>query len=309
MSLLPLFLAILLSVHGLRKKSLSPSGAVTAFVIGFLTMAGGLRMFGVALIGFYLIGSRATKYGKEKKTKLEESYQEGGYRTGWQVLSNSAAAVAAAFTWNSVFVPGSIHANMATILGLHTGKMLGLTNPMIYDGAWCPLDASISNGWSRALVLAALGHFACCLGDTLGSELGILSDSPPRLVTTFKRVPPGTNGAMSLGGTLASVVGGAIVGALMGISLTLENVQCSPKEVLTTMIVLGMVGGGIGSLIDSVMGATIQRTRYSTAKKMVLQDGSTFGGDIKIISGWNLLTNNQVNLLSSVICADRKSVV
>jgi len=51
------------------------------------------------------------------------------------------------------------------------------------------------------------------------------------------------------------------------------------------------------------MGATIQRTRYSTAKHMVLQDGSTFGGDIKIISGWNLLTNNQVNLLSSVICA------
>ncbi|KIK09902.1 hypothetical protein K443DRAFT_671216 [Laccaria amethystina LaAM-08-1] len=266
-------------------------------------MAGGIRAFGVALIGFYLIGSWATKYGKEKKTKLEESYQEGGNRTGWQVLSNSAAAVAAAFTWNSVFVPGSIHANMARILGLHPGQMLGLTNPMIYDGAWCPLDASISNGWSRALVLAALGHFACCLGDTLGSELGILSDSPPRLITTFKRVPPGTNGAMSLGGTLASVVGGAIVGSLMGISLIVENVQCSPIEVLTTMIVLGMLGGGIGSLIDSVMGATIQRTRYSTAKKMVLQDGSTFGGDIKIISGWNLLTNNQVNLLSSVICA------
>lgn len=61
MSLLPLFLAILLSVHGLRRKSLSPSGAVTAFVIGLLTMAGGLRVFGVALIGFYLIGSWATK--------------------------------------------------------------------------------------------------------------------------------------------------------------------------------------------------------------------------------------------------------
>lgn len=61
MSLLPLFLAILLSVHGLRRKSLSPSGAVTAFVVGFLTMAGALRAFGVALIGFYLIGSWATK--------------------------------------------------------------------------------------------------------------------------------------------------------------------------------------------------------------------------------------------------------
>lgn len=88
------------------------------------------------------------------------------------------------------------------------------------------------------------------MGDTLASELGILSGSPPRLVTTFERVPPGTNGAMSLGGTLASIVGGAIVGSLMGISLIVENAHCSPKEVLTTMIVLGMLGGGIGSLVS-----------------------------------------------------------
>jgi len=56
-----LLLAILLSGHGLRKKSLSPSGAYTAFIVGFFTMAGGSRVFGVSLIGFYLVGSRATK--------------------------------------------------------------------------------------------------------------------------------------------------------------------------------------------------------------------------------------------------------
>jgi uncharacterized membrane protein len=57
----PFFLALLLSGHGLRKKSLSPSGALAAFVVGFLMMSGGVRIFGVALIGFYLAGSRATK--------------------------------------------------------------------------------------------------------------------------------------------------------------------------------------------------------------------------------------------------------
>ncbi|TBU36320.1 integral membrane protein DUF92-domain-containing protein, partial [Dichomitus squalens] len=51
-------------------------------------------------------------------------------------------------------------------------------------------------------------HFACCLGDTLASELGILSRSPPILITTLKRVPPGTNGGLSVLGTLASVGGG-----------------------------------------------------------------------------------------------------
>src|SRR5437016_13309732 len=57
----PLFLALLLSGHGLRKKSLSPSGALAAFAVGFLMISGGVRLFGVALIGFYLAGSRATK--------------------------------------------------------------------------------------------------------------------------------------------------------------------------------------------------------------------------------------------------------
>jgi len=59
--IIPFLLATLLSGHGWRRKSLSPSGAVTAFVVGFLTMAGGTRTFGVSLIGFYLTGSRATK--------------------------------------------------------------------------------------------------------------------------------------------------------------------------------------------------------------------------------------------------------
>lgn len=58
---IPFIIALLLSVHGWRKRSLSADGAVTAFVVGILMMAGGTRVFGVALIGFYLAGSRATK--------------------------------------------------------------------------------------------------------------------------------------------------------------------------------------------------------------------------------------------------------
>jgi len=57
----PLILALFLSAHGWRKGSLSASGAATAFVVGLLMMAGGTSVFGVALIGFYLAGSRATK--------------------------------------------------------------------------------------------------------------------------------------------------------------------------------------------------------------------------------------------------------
>lgn len=45
-------------VRGLRKRSLSPSGALAAFAVGFLLMSVPLRVFGVTMIVFYLAGSR-----------------------------------------------------------------------------------------------------------------------------------------------------------------------------------------------------------------------------------------------------------
>ena len=75
-----LLFAIALSGHGLRKRSLSPSGAAAAFAVGYTMMSVKLSAFGVALIVFYLTGSRATKVGKALKQKLEEGHTEAGYR-------------------------------------------------------------------------------------------------------------------------------------------------------------------------------------------------------------------------------------
>ncbi|TFK35853.1 integral membrane family protein [Crucibulum laeve] len=245
--IVPLALATLLSVHGYRKKSLSPSGAAAAFVVGLLMMSGGTIVFGVALIGFYLTGSRATKYGKKRKAQLEDGFHEAGYRTGWQVMCNSAAAFVAAFVWNVLFFPSGPQGMLAGLLNVNVAGALGLRKGSIptYDSkTWCPTDGAVADGWSRALL-----HFACCLGDTLASELGILSRSQPRLITTFRPVPPGTNGAMSVGGTIASVVGGLIVGALVGGTLVLENAACG-VGVLVETVGWGMAAGGIGSLVS-----------------------------------------------------------
>lgn len=59
--IVPLVLATLLSGHGLRRRSLSADGAAAAFVVGFVMMGAGVWVFGVSLIVFYLVGSRATK--------------------------------------------------------------------------------------------------------------------------------------------------------------------------------------------------------------------------------------------------------
>jgi uncharacterized membrane protein len=98
-------------------------------------------------------------------------------------------------------------------------------------------------------------HFGCCLGDTLASELGILSRSPPVLVTTFKRVPPGTNGAISVGGTLASMVGGLIMGGTVGVCLVVENGACRAGWV---SVVFGAVSwGGFAGLFGSFVSGKV----------------------------------------------------
>lgn len=52
-----------LALHGYRKGSLSRSGAIAAFCVGYGHLAGPVKVFGITMIVFYLIGSRATKVG------------------------------------------------------------------------------------------------------------------------------------------------------------------------------------------------------------------------------------------------------
>ena len=98
----------------------------------------------------------------------------------------------------------------------------------------------------------AFSHFACCLGDTLASELGILSKSPPILITTFKPVPPGTNGGLSVLGTAASLAGGFIMGLTLATTLAIENTVCRENWVteLVPLLLWGTVAGGLGSLVN-----------------------------------------------------------
>jgi hypothetical protein len=155
---IPLALALLLAGHGLRKGSLSKSGAFTAFLVGVSMCAVPLRTFAVSLIGFYLLGSRATKVGKTVKRKLEEGYDVGSKRNGFQVLCNSFSAFVASSLWSAAFVEGERDV-FATLTSVFAEFAQVPRRRMLYEStAWCVIDGSVNDGWSRKLVFAALGY-------------------------------------------------------------------------------------------------------------------------------------------------------
>lgn len=96
------------------------------------------------------------------------------------------------------------------------------------------------------VVLAALVE---ATADTVSSEIGQAFGGPPVMLTTMRRVEPGTDGAVSVLGSLAGVAAGAVValGGMWAVRLRLRD----------TMIAL--VAGMAGLFFDSLLGATVER--------------------------------------------------
>jgi uncharacterized membrane protein len=112
----------------------------------------------------------------------------------------------------------------------------------------------------------------------LASELGILSHSAPILITTFKTVYPGTHGAVSLGGTLASLGGGAIIGFTLAASLILESSKCREQwiDIVIVLFVWGTIAGGLGSLVSAYTQFRTAAVNLHSSSRLTLSWGPLF---------------------------------
>ena len=111
---------------------------------------------------------------------------------------------------------------------------------------------------------AALSEAAA---DTVSSEVGQAYGEKARLITTWNSVSAGTNGAVSLIGTLAGVMAAAVVGSV-----------CFLSGLLSQRWLAIAVGAAIlGMVVDSFLGAWLERRR--------------------------LLNNDSVNFLSTLVAA------
>ncbi len=104
--------------------------------------------------------------------------------------------------------------------------------------------------WRQPLLLAFVASFAAKLGDTCGSEVGKRWGRRCVLITTLRPVPPGTDGAISLEGTLASLAGS---GLMAGLGLLLGLLPDAASALLVTVV------GLLATVLESVIGATAQR--------------------------------------------------
>jgi uncharacterized protein (TIGR00297 family) len=266
-----------LAFKGYRGGSLDTSGAVGAALVGWGTLYAGVR-FGVVLGAFFFLSSAMTRVGGEIKKRIDENHVPG--------------KASGARNWIQVAANGLVPTFLAMSYSFATG------GPEYLLG--------VNNAFETPLAAAFIGYYGCCCGDTWSSELGVLSRKMPRLITTGKECKPGTNGGVTTLGLVASAAGGFAVGFAfwcggLFVPVVTGNVTLALQFAAQwPVLVIGLGAGLVGSLMDSLLGATIQFSGYcSERRRMVSKPGPT----VTKTSGLNFLSNSAVNFVTASLCA------
>ncbi|KAI6687141.1 hypothetical protein NL676_023969 [Syzygium grande] len=188
---------------------LSAPGIGAAFLLGTLTW----RAFGpsgfLLVAAYFVIGTAATKVKMAQKEAQGVAEKRKGRRGPGSVIGSSAAGCVCAFL--SIFGIG--------------GK-----------------------AFSHLWLLGFIASFCTKLSDTVSSEIGKAYGKTTYLVTTFKIVPRGTEGAVSLEGTIAGIVASVL---LASASFLLGQIK-APEAVIC------VAASQIANLGESIIGAAFQ---------------------------------------------------
>jgi uncharacterized protein (TIGR00297 family) len=142
--------------------------------------------------------------------------------------------------------------------------------------------------------------FAAANADTWATEIGALSKIAPVLITNGRSVEKGVSGGISRVGTLGSIAGAVLVALVAWLVWPWVDSQRSFWAVLAIAF-----AGVVGSLVDSFLGATLQRVNYCPKcdKETEKSPWHTCGAETIHRRGWRWLDNDWVNFLCTASAA------
>jgi uncharacterized protein (TIGR00297 family) len=163
-----------ISVAAWRVNALTRSGALAAFVVGFVTYAVADWRSTAVLLAFFLSSVGLSRLGRARKKQLVDVGKSGA-RDAWQVVANGGVATLA--------------------LAIFASERFGAR-------AEVPLLAAFA------------GAYAAATADTWGTEIGTLARGVPRSILSLRRIATGLSGGVTIAGTLAEAAGAVAIAAI-----------------------------------------------------------------------------------------------
>ena len=192
-------------------ETASLPGMLTGVFLGLQTIVLGDVGWFLLLLTFFGLGGLSTKFRYDRKADRGIAEENEGARGSSNVLANS---------------------------------LVGLFAVLAYAAS--PAYAALPP--ADLFLFAFAGSIAAAMSDTLSSEIGGVFDNP-RLITTFERVEPGTDGAVTWQGEIAGLAGAVLIAVIAAVMFDAVSAVGAGVVVL---------GGIVGMTVDSLLGATVE---------------------------------------------------
>jgi len=241
-----------LAIAGYFTRSVTFSGALGGWLLGTIIIFGAGWPLYVALLAFFVIGTAATKLGYQRKANAGLAQESGGRRGFSHAFSN---------------------VGVAAICAIAVSRFSRIDDEPLM--------------WMTLAYLMGIASLATAAADTTASEIGQLIGRRAFLPLTLQRVPVGTEGAISIEGTLAGAVSGTLVA--VAAVLAFDYGLPRPFEPMSGVKAIALVAACAfaGSYIESLAG-NWNRKRIDPVPNGVLNFFNTAVGALLMYGAWQI---------------------